>query len=560
MSKEARPISVSRPFGVYRVLSNGQGPLPLRADVGNKALNLMVMARAGLPVPPGFVLGTELCRAYMQNGRRALVGLEAVLAHELETLQQQTGRRFGDARRPLLVSVRSGAAVSMPGMMETVLNVGLNSETLSGLRRLTGNPRLALDCRRRFVEQYAEVVHAVAPHPFEEIVTAELKRANATSCNELDTQALRGIVTEHEAAFEEAVGKPFPEVPMAQLMATVEAVLQSWQSERARSYRALNGIPDDAGTATLIQAMVFGNAGPTSGSGVGFTRNPADGTDALYIDYLSNAQGEDVVAGRRNALGAEQLQRRAPGAYRELVAHKETLEKTFGDMQDFEFTIENGKLFLLQARAGKRTPLAALRIAHDLVASGIMPVRTAVERLSSLDLDQIEYLDLVVPEGVQPVTHAVPAGTGVAVGAAVFDLARVKEIKRSGGVILLRENAETADIAAVAEADALITARGARTSHAAVVARQLGKVCLVACGTLKIDPSGRSCRIGETTVREGDILSIDGERGLIYSGKLAVHRAKPTELLREVKSWTEELARPTGSKRKSTRTVGSKAN
>lgn len=536
MSSAAHSSSVARPLAVYRIVSSAR-ELPARGDVGNKALNLMIMARAGLPTPPGFVLGTELCRAYMQSGRRALAGLDAVLRHELETLQQQTGRRFGDARRPLLVSVRSGAAVSMPGMMETVLNVGLNSETLSGLRRSTGNPRLALDCRRRFIEQYGEVVHAVAPRCFEEIIAAELSAVNATSCSELDTQSLRTIVARHEDAFEEAVGKPFPEEAMAQLMATVEAVLQSWSSDRAKSYRAINGIPDDAGTATLIQAMVFGNAGPSSGSGVGFTRNPADGSDALYIDYLANAQGEDVVAGRRNALGAEQLQRRSPRIYEELAAHKDVLEKTFGDMQDFEFTIEDGKLYLLQARSGKRTPLAALRIARDLVASGIMSPSVALERLRGIDLEHIEYSELVAPEGATPIARAVSAGTGVAVGAAVFDPARVNDLKRGGPVILLRENAETADIAAIAAADALITARGARTSHAAVVARQLGKVCLVACGALHIDASGRSCRIGETTVREGDVLSVDGAGGLIYAGKLAIRRARPTELLSEIESW-----------------------
>ncbi|MFA5900790.1 MAG: PEP-utilizing enzyme, partial [Hyphomicrobium sp.] len=272
---------------------------------------------------------------------------------------------------------------------------------------------------------------------------------------------------------------------------------------------------------------------------VGFTRNPSDGSDALYIDYLANAQGEDVVAGRRNALGVEQLQRRAPGAYQELAAHKEVLEKTFGDMQDFEFTIEDGKLYMLQTRSGKRTPLAALRIAHDLVADGIIAAATAVERLAGLDLEDIEYRDLIVPEGVQPIAQAVSAGTGVAVGAAVFDPARVKALKRDTPVLLLRENAETADVAAIAEADALITARGARTSHAAVVARHLGKVCLVGCSALQIDVSGRSCRLGEATIREGDVLSIDGASGCIYAGRLSIRRAKPTALLSEIESWAQ---------------------
>lgn len=542
MKKTLRFEVQPHPFCAFRIFSStATGELPARDVVGSKALNLMIMAQAGLPVPPGFVLSTELCRAYMEQGPGILSALKAVLTEELEALEKQTNRRFGDPKRPLLVSVRSGAAVSMPGMMETVLNVGLTTKTLSGLVRLTGNPRLALDCQRRLIEQYVEVVHGADPRIFETIVEKELASAGLTARHELDTQSLQSIIAEHHAACAQEDSKSLPECPIEQLMATIEAVLKSWSSERAKSYRSLNGISDAAGTATLIQAMVFGNAGPTSGSGVGFTRNPADGTDTLYIDYLPNAQGEDVVAGRRNALGVDDLKRRAPAAYRDLAANKDVLERTFGDMQDFEFTIEDGRLFMLQARSGKRTPLAAIRIAHDLVAAGMLDPGTALERLEAIEVDAIECQELVPPHGVQPIARATPASAGVVVGVAVIDPARVKAIKESGKrVILLREHAETSDIAAVAEADALITALGARTSHAAVVARQLGKVCLVACNTLKIDVSARFCQLGTTAVQEGDVLSVDGASGHIYSGSIEVNRTKPQALLREIKKWRRE--------------------
>nr|WP_280173552.1 PEP/pyruvate-binding domain-containing protein [Hyphomicrobium sp. NDB2Meth4] len=524
---------------MFRLLSAGTtAELPAREIVGSKALNLMIMARAGLPVPPGFVLTTDLCRAYMKFGAASLNNLETVLASELKELERQTGRRFGDTKRPLPVSVRSGAAVSMPGMMETVLNVGLTEGTLRGLVRLTGNPRLALDCYRRLIEQYAEVVDGADPRIFEEIIEKEIAESGLADRHEFDTEQLKSIIAEHQSVCDQKLGRMLPEKPIDQLVATIEAVLKSWMSSRAKSYRALNGIPDDAGTAILIQAMVFGNGGPTSGSGVGFTRNPADGADALYVDYLANAQGEDVVAGRRNALGADELKRRAPRAYRDLVANKEILEKTFGDMQDFEFTIEDGQLYMLQARSGKRTPLAALQIAHDLVAAGLVTADTALKRLSSIDVDGVEYQELIVPQGVEPIAHATAASAGVAVGLAAIDPARVSELKKSGkGVILLREHAETQDIAAVAEADALVTARGARTSHAAVVARQLGKACLVACDALSIEPSGRAARFGGVEIAEGDTLSVDAATGLIYAGALEVKRTKPKEMLAEIKKW-----------------------
>lgn len=544
MRQHAAIAPVRETAPAYRIpFERAEGDLPGREVVGSKAANLMTMARLGLPVPPGFVLGTEWCRAYMRNGADTFKALEPVIRAELQALEVRTKRRFGDAKRPLLVSVRSGAAVSMPGMMETVLNVGLTATSLPGVVRMTGNPRLALDCRRRLLEQYAEVVHGVEPAAFDDLVAKELAASNVAHRHHLDAQSLRRIVQESQALFEREAGMPLPDAPLDQLMATVEAVLKSWNSERAKTYRRLNSIPDSSGTAVIVQMMVFGNAGPTSGSGVGFTRNPADGTDALYVDYLPNAQGEDVVSGRRNALGSADLERRGPDAWRQLVSIKETLERAFADMQDFEFTVEDGHLFMLQARAGKRTPLAALRIAHDLVASGLVSPKVALGRLEAIDLEAIACRELVPAKDAAPIAKAIAAGTGVTVGAAVMDPARVRDFKNRGlEVVLIRDSAETSDIEAVAEVDAIVTRLGARTSHAAVVARQLGKVCLVGCDALRIDGSARSCRFGEHVIQEGDEISIDGSQGLIYAGAAEVRESRPDALLREIKKWQKKHA------------------
>lgn len=526
-------------LAVFRIPFDGpKAKLPSKEVVGSKAYNLMVMAQHGMPIPPGFVLGTQICRDYIEHGRHALDGLDAIVAEELDYVGTLMGRRFGDAKRPLLVSVRSGAAVSMPGMMETVLNAGLSQDAVQGLIRLTGNPRLALDCRRRLLQQFAEVVHGAALEPFEEIVAERVRREQLIHPHQLDTEALREIAAATLAHYETATGKPFREDPLRQVMATIEAVLQSWSSDRAKSYRHLNGIDNHAGTAVTVQAMVFGNAGPASGSGVGFTRNPADGSNALYIDYLPNAQGEDVVAGRRNALGAADLQRRAPQAYADLLSRRDVLERAFGDMQDFEFTVEDGRLFMLQCRSGKRTPLAALRIAHDLVAEGLITPEAALAHLADVDIEAIEATELVVGDTHKPLAHGVPASAGVVAGAVVLDPARAAEIKSRGKpIILVREHAETADIAAVSQAGGLITRFGARTSHAAVVARQLGKVCLVGCEALRIDPSLRSCQLGGTVLHEGDIISVDGGHGTIYAGAISIRHHKPKELLAEVRRW-----------------------
>jgi pyruvate,orthophosphate dikinase len=532
--------SPSRAFGaVYRIPYDGvAAEMPTKHIVGSKAHNLMVMAQQGLPVPPGFVFGVDLCRAFLDGADAALDGLEEPLTQELDQLGALLGRRFGDARKPLLVSVRSGAAASMPGMMETVLNVGLTAQAVRGLIRLTGNPRFAYDCRRRLIQQFAEVVRHADTGPFERLVADKLLAEGLNDVGRLGSEAMAEIAAASLEAFESAAGGPFPEDPLEQLRAAIRAVLASWSGERAVAYRRANGIDDRAGTAVIVQAMVFGNSGALSGSGVGFTRSPVDGSDALYVDYLPNAQGEDVVGGRRQALGALELEGRAPAAFLQLQSYKGLLERAFADMQDFEFTIEDGRLFFLQCRSGKRTPLAALRIACDLVAEGLIESSEGLKQLEGVDLNRVATEVLVVDENAVPVARGASASAGVVSGAAVFDPARILQIATRGApIILFREFAETADFQALSQVSGLVTAQGARTSHAAVVARQLGKVCIVGCRDLQIDASGRGARIGGHLLREGDLLSIDGGDGSIYQGKLSVRSERPERLIATVKSW-----------------------
>ena len=524
---------------IFQIPFDGEHP-PAKDVVGSKAHNLMRMARCGLDVPPGFVISTELCRSFLAQGEAALQGLDDALAREVARLGRITGRQLGDFRRPLLLSVRSGAAISMPGMMETVLNIGLSRSAMNGLVRMTGNPRLAKDCRRRLVQQYGEVVHGIAPSRFSEKIHERLAATRATDLDELSTSDLAGVCRDFEEIFEAETGKAFPDDPFRQLYHSIEAVLRSWSSERAQSYRSLNAISDMLGTAVTVQVMAFGNIGPNSGSGVGFTRNPADGTDALYVDFLGNAQGEDVVAGRHSAAGLEELERRAPSAHEALLAAKPLLEAEFRDMQDFEFTVEEGRLLMLQARSGKRTPLAALRIAKDLVREGITAPAEALKTLEGLDLDAIEETKLCIPPDQQPLVSGTPASTGVVVGAAAFDPARIADLKAANDtIILVRQSAETSDIAALAETDGLVTVQGARTSHAAVVARQIGKPCVVACSGLSIEASGRRAHFGSEIVNEGDIIAVDAASGRIYKGRYDIVRERPTALIEEIKAWSD---------------------
>lgn len=478
--------------------------------MGFKAWNLLRMARLGLPVPPAFVLGTRYCAAG---------GLGPELWRPgLARLQQATGARLGDPRRPLLLSVRSGAAVSMPGMMETLLNVGLCDATVGGLIRATGNPRLVWDAYRRLVATYGEVVGGLPPAAFEEAQAALVPGRDE---RDLDFAELRALTRRYLEVYAQAAGRPFPQDPADQLAGAIAAVFASWRSAKAAEYRRMNGIAEDLGTAVTVQTMVFGNGGGRSGSGVGFTRDPATGEPGLWVDFLFNAQGEDVVSGRRDAHGHDRLAEVLPATWQALQAVTGELERAFGDMQDFEFTVQDGRLFMLQTRSGKRTPEAAARIGLDLWEEGLIGAEEARRRTADLDEASLARTRVVSADG-QPLTPAAGAASacnGVAIGEIALDEERAAARSRAGAtVILVRRDAETRDIAALELAAGLLTQRGARTAHAAVVARQLGKVCLVGCAALEIDEAGRSVSLGGQRLREGDVLTLDGNEGRVYVG------------------------------------------
>jgi pyruvate,orthophosphate dikinase len=511
--------------------------------VGNKAANLIRMAAAGLPVPPGFVLPTSLCRAYFDNGGRLPQGTVELLQRGVRELERATRQKFGGARCPLLVSVRSGAPVSMPGMLDTILNAGLCDHTLPALVRHTGNPRHAWDSYRRLVQSYAEVVRGAPSAPFDHILDEHLRTEEVPELVELDVAALKGATAAFLGHYTRATGAPFPQDPVEQLTGAVEAVFRSWRSPRAVEYRRLNKLDDHLGTAVTVQAMVFGNMGGTSGSGVGFTRNPATGANELYLDFLWNAQGEDVVSGRCAVQGAEGLRDSCPELVTRLRTAAQRLEALFRDAQDFEFTVQEGRLYLLQTRAAKRTPLAALRIACDQVREGLIDESTGLSRLADHDLATISTVRIHPTLHAKYVGDGTPASTGVAVGEAVFDPQRAATAAAAGrSVVLIRTDIATDDIAGLAAAGGILTARGGRTSHAAVVARQLNKVCVVGCRELRIDPDERVCVLGTETIREGDLVSLDGDSGRVYAGKVEVTRVVPTEYLNEVARWKAKAA------------------
>jgi pyruvate,orthophosphate dikinase len=509
----------------------------LRA-MGFKAYNLARMAAIGLPVPPAFVLGTALCSHYTSDQPVAQEDLRLLLAENIRWLETRSMLTYGGSRKPLLVSVRSGAPVSMPGMMDTVLNVGLTDATLRGLLRMTGNPRLVWDSYRRLIQSFAEIVLAANVQPFDELLHAYLERAGVQEFSQLDTRNMSALARDYLRVYQKIAGHEFPQDPMVQLHQAAAAVFRSWNTARAVEYRKMHGIEDTLGTSVTVQRMVFGNAGGLSGSGVAFTRNPATGDKELYLDFLFNAQGEDVVSGRRAIHDPEHLAVVLPQVHDQLLKMASSLEAEFKDAQELEFTVQEATLFLLQTRAAKRTARAGLRIAVDQVAEGMITRQEALKRLGAVELDSIT-IARVVPDGSTPLLcTAVPASVGVASGAIALDVEEAVKLSRAGqSVILVREETTTADLAGIAAAEGLLTALGGRTSHAAVVARQLNKVCLVGCPGLEIDASSRSVTVGSTRLREGDALCIDAGTGSVFAGHPRVVLEKPEELLREVSRW-----------------------
>ena len=522
-------------LGLYEILPHSALPKDESEEVGFKAWNLMRMAAAGLSVPAGFVLPVEWCWRIKSQAEEN--SLQQTLSSGIATLERATGLGFGSPRSPLLLSVRSGAATSMPGMLETVSNIGINAETAEGLIGYTGNPRLAWDCYRRLVQEYACVVRGLPRDAFDEPLALALSRAGVEAECELDYDNLRRLTRDLLGRFRELSGEPFPSDPRQQLTQAAVAVFQSWHAPKAFAYRAANGIEHDGGTAATIQRMVFGNAGGSSGAGVAFTRNPATGERELYLDFQFNAQGEDVVAGRLVSHGDRRLRRTLPLVWGQLEETGRMLEALFGDAQDFEFTLQSGKLYLLQSRSAKRTPWAALRIAVDQVDEGLISAQDALSQLAHIDLNSVVRTTLAdaTPE---PLARALIAGMGVAEGAIALNSETAKSMATAGTpVILVRSEMGTADISGIMNATGILTRGGSRTSHAAVIARQLGKVCLVACADLQIDLNRRTCCIGRKTMHEGEFLSLDGNSGGIYAGELKVVTERPDRELARIESW-----------------------
>jgi pyruvate,orthophosphate dikinase len=513
----------------------GTGPLSA-AEVGSKAANLRTLAALGLRVPPAFAVTTAACRAYLAAGQRLPDGLREQLRTAADHLEELGGRRFGGPH-PLLVSVRSSPPVSMPGMLDTVLNVGLTEASVHGLIRLTGHPWLAWDAYRRFARGYAQTVLGCPADPFERLDEGHRAAAGVATLQDLDPLAMRDLARATVALARGLAGEPIPADPVEQLEAAVAAVFRSWVSPRAREYRRLTGLADDTGTAVVVQAMVFGNGGGLSGAGVGFTRDPSTGADALYVDFLFNAQGEDVVSGRHAVAGLSRLAAALPGVHAELLDARRRLESAFGDMQDFEFTVEDGRLYFLQTRDGKRTPWAALQIAVDLVRDGLATPAEALGRLQSCDLGSLVRVRAIPPADAVRLATGVGAGLGVVSGAAVFDAERALARAAGGPVVLVRPDIVTDDVAGIAAASGVLTAVGGRTSHAAVVARHLGKVCIVGCEGLHVDPGRRRAGIGSHAIAEGDLITLDGETGAVYAGEIPAACERPEAALAQVAEW-----------------------
>ncbi len=518
-----------------------EGKAGMKELLGGKGANLAEMANLGLPVPAGFTITTEVCTIYYENDRQYPDGLKEQVEEALRFVEEVMDAKFGDEHNPLLVSVRSGARVSMPGMMDTVLNLGLNDRTVQGLAEKTNNPRFAYDCYRRFVQMYGDVVLGMKPEspddidPFEEILENKKKARGVTYDTELTADDLKELVTEFKAAIKERTGQDFPEDPMEQLWGAIGAVFGSWNNERAITYRKLNDIPDHWGTAVNIVAMVYGNMGEDSGTGVGFTRDPATGEKRLYGEYLLNAQGEDVVAGIRTPEPIETLKERMPQVYEELAEIANRLEQHYRDMQDFEFTIQQGKLWMLQTRVGKRTGFAAFRIAVDMVEEGLITRDEALLRLEPNQLNQLLRPVFDAKEKAEAIKNqkliakGLNAGPGAASGRIVFNAPdAVAWAQKGETVILVRIETSPEDIKGMNAAEGILTARGGMTSHAALVARQMGKVCVVGCEVLEIDYRKREMRVDGRVLREGDWISIDGSTGEVIEGHLTT---KPSEVI-----------------------------
>ncbi|CAK9042055.1 Pyruvate [Durusdinium trenchii] len=535
---------------------SGEGDASMKHLLGGKGANLAEMASLGLPVPPGFTITTEVCTAFYDNDRQYPDGLKAQVAAAIATVGAAVGRVFGDADKPLLVSVRSGARASMPGMMDTVLNLGLTDETVKGLASLAGDERFAYDSYRRFIQMYSNVVLELDHHEFEDILETYKEERDYFLDTELSADDWKSIVASYKGVVEKVRGKPFPQDPTEQIWGAIGAVFGSWRNDRAETYRRLHNIPESWGTAVNVQAMVFGNMGDTSATGVAFTRNPSTGENEYYGEFLINAQGEDVVAGirtpqpltksAREAMGEEDpsLEEAMPKAYGELTAVFDKLEKHYRDMQDIEFTIQENKLWMLQTRNGKRTAKAAMKIAVDLCQEGLINREEAVLRVEPGSLDQLLHpsLDPNAPRDL--VLAGLPASPGAASGEVVFSADEAERLSQEGRkVILVRVETSPEDIHGMHAAQAIVTARGGMTSHAAVVARGMGRPCVCGAGDLKIDNSGAFFTAGGRQVNKGDCVTVDGSAGKVFFGEVATMQPELSGDFATLMGWADNVRR-----------------
>jgi pyruvate,orthophosphate dikinase len=520
----------------------GEGDASMKLLLGGKGANLAEMTRIGLPVPPGFTITTEACSHFYKNNQAWPEGLEEEVKKSLKALEEKTGKKFGDPSNPLLVSVRSGAPASMPGMMDTILNLGLNDEVVKGLARLTSNERFAYDCYRRFIQMFGNVVMGVDHSKFEAILDEVKEEVGAKQDTDLDAEALKKVVEKYKRLYRESTGEDFPQDPWEQLRRAINAVFLSWNNKRAITYRKIHNIPEDWGTAVNVQMMVFGNMGFDSGTGVGFTRNPSTGAKEYYGEYLLNAQGEDVVAGIRTPKPIKEMEKELPQAFEELKRVYEILEKHYKDMQDFEFTIERGKLYLLQTRTGKRTAQAAIKIAVDMVREGLIDEKTAVKRVEPNQINQLLHPQIDRSQPLKVLAKGLPASPGAASGKVVFDADEAEKLGNAGEkVILVRPETTPDDIHGVVAAQGVLTSRGGMTSHAAVVARGMGKPCVAGCEAIKIDLERKEFTVGDVVVKEGEYITIDGSTGEVILGQV---RTIPPQLSEEFKvllSWADKF-------------------
>ncbi len=523
----------------------GGGKAEGRGDMkdllGGKGAGLAEMTNAGIPVPPGFTITTEMCTYYYQHNGKLPDDFDQQLNEYLKKLEEVTGKKFGSPENPLLVSVRSGAKISMPGMMDTILNLGLNDEVVKGLAKNSGDERFAYDAYRRFIQMFGNVVMGIDKNKFEKYLEEKKKERGVKYDSELTSDDLKDLVEKFKQVYKEETGEDFPQDPMQQLKMAIEAVFKSWNNPRAITYRKINKIPDDLGTAVNIVTMVFGNMGDDSGTGVGFTRNPSTGEKEFYGEYLTNAQGEDVVAGIRTPKPISELEKEMPEVYKQLKEITERLEKHYRDVQDFEFTIEKGKLYMLQTRTGKRTPLAAVKIAVDMVEEGLITKEEAIMRVEPSQIDQLLHPIIDPKVKVEPIAKGLPASPGAASGKVVFTADDAEEKAKEEPVILVREETSPDDIHGMNAAEGVLTSRGGMTSHAAVVARGMGKPCVVGCGELQVDEKNKVIRVKGKEIKEGDWITIDGGTGNVILGQIPTVEPGITGEFKKLMDWADEF-------------------